>query len=1074
MNVSKKTVAIAVAAGMVFGGAGTVVMPTVAVAQSLDFKPGELEKLTETRNAAKKLIGGKFKVVDGVEYSLNTRADAAWLESIDATLSFMTSAEPIVKGTNSEFVNGLVLVQPGQQVLKDGSIKTKDGTWVKTQTEDSTGFFKFKQDDQSRELEYADLIQNTLQYSYDVSESGKLSIRRILPAQNVGAQSYRDAFIQDGVGMLGYEAIFKVSPDKNTPIVYDVSQMIPRGYDVKFFSHLGSEALNSETADVANQPGGSWSYDESAGTITFTPNKGLNAPQSISTNVAVGRKGDDIERMIEGGNRIFKRAVFIASTKLGKVDVPKREMQWNADRTLATASVTKQEVQAALEKRLAHYYGSEYAGRLALSDNLSFSYDSDSCIASLEQNATQMEGFGQFCPKSSEKVSGVGEWSLDFDKDSKSYVLSFKPEPGFKGQATAPTLFGNEITTLTYSPATGRSALYRNEEPLYAKIAKSHSDYLDIWRIPVVEYTITAVEEKPTTPPTPPTPAPTCDACAELKALKPRVDALEKKVNDAATKQDHADLRTEIDHLIQEGNASQEQLKTIEDRVRNLEDRVNLVHETANNAQDTANLAIEQIKTERNRIDQLVKDVDAVKNDVKKAQQTADNAIAQSNATKTQLDNLQKQLDTEKARIDKNESEIKRLEGEITKTNAELAKQTKRVDELLKVVADQKIRLDNLQNGLNEANKRLDQYKADFDALVERVTKNEKDTSWLALVVAQHEKELQAARDAIAAANDLIAQLRVDVDAARKAAEMAQMTADQAIKEIAAERERVDALTARVDENEKALADARAIADQALANANANEKEIAAANEHVTTLENELKQLKHELAMALLVLHRHEQAIDALGERITEVETNLKAEIAVERERVDTLVKRVDAQQVEIDMIAKRLKDHEARIKKLESQVDVHELMRCTVDKSSATVLSLAALAIPLALLSTVSLPTGPANQIAQANTQLQKQMGMYNEQLASAISGLSQGGNPLAGLGAVVATLVAVGIGYNAYSECAANQNTTPIIGGSSSNGSSMRIDDLESVPAKVERGVGLFQRIADRVQKTMSDLGI
>lgn len=1058
MSFSKKTMAIAVAAGMAIGGVPAVV-PSVAYAQANTSEKANYDSFIA--KAEKRLGKTNLEKTNGILYA-KSRLKGDWLNlndggKIQVIYGAITTYDAFKNASQFDVQPGrIVLVQNGQSLEKDGSVKTRDGVWKKVKPSSEEGVdhpyvFKFEQSDKTKELDYPDLIVNTLTYLVDNGGS-EYEAKVHVPFQNTDNELYGPN-VQQGINpKASMQALPRYADGKSETIKFDLSQIVPEGWDAQFVSrHESGQSINKV-------PSGEWSYDSKSGIASFKLNGGLKYPQSPAMLIQVGPKGSSPAQMHTLGTSLFDSAAFYAGARPKNRDIPTLEMKWNDDRTRATLTISEDEVEKRSVESLTEYYGKEFAEKFTLPE-LSIGLKLEECMTALNDGSIDIENVGSiYCDIDGEK-SSEGEWSLKHDEGAKTYEISFTPSPEFKGTAKSPLMFGIDGGSYGFTPVVNTTS--RRE--IYHGFPDSLKDFVDIQRIPLFNTSITAVEEQPT-----------CDACAEIKALKPRVEALEKAVADSATKDDIKKIHEEIDRLIKEGNASEEQFKTIETRVKNLEERLNLVHDTANSAQDLANEAIRQIGVERARIDELVKNVDSVKTDVKKAQETADKAVEQLNETKTKLSHLQKQLDRERARIDKNESEIKRLEDEIAATNLELTKQTDRVDHLYKVVADQETRLNNLQKSLDEANARIDQLKTDFDDLVERVTKNETDLFWLAAVVAQHEKELQDARDAIAAANELIAQLRIDVDEAREMAESAQMTADQAIKEVAEVRERIDALTKRVEDNEAALAEARKIADQALSNSETNAQEIATAKERVTALESDLARLKHELAYALLVLHKHEQAIDALGDKVTEVEENLKAEIAVERERADALAKRIEAQQVEIDLIAQRVKDHEARIKKLESQVDVHELMRCTVEKSSATVLPLAALAIPLALLSTVSLPEGPANQIAQANTQLQKQMGMYNEQLASAISGLNQGGNPLAGLGAVVATLVAVGIGYNAYSECAANQNTTPIIGGSSSNGSSMRIDDLESVPAKVERGVGLFQRIADRVQKTMSDLGI
>lgn len=582
----------------------------------------------------------------------------------------------------------------------------------------------------------------------------------------------------------------------------------------------------------------------------------------------------------------------------------------------------------------------------------------------------------------------------------------------------------------------------------------------------------------------------TCDACAEIDKLKGRVSNLEGKVKDLATKSDISDIQKQLNEMKESGGISQNRLVELTTRINELETRINEVHETANNAQKTANEAIKQIATERERVNEIVKDIENVKKGIKTAQDTANQAVKQSDELKKQADDLQRQLDIERSRIDKNESEIKRLESELKKTNDELKKHTKRIDDLYKKVAEHGKRLDTLQKELGKTNKRIDELKTEFDELVKRVEKNETDLFWLAAVVAQHEKELAEARDAIKRANDLIAELRIDVDEAREIAENAQLAADKAREEIAAERARVDAITVRVDALENELSEARKVADQALSNSEANAQEIDAAKARIASLETELKDLKGQLAAALTVLYKHEKAIDALGDKITEVEAQLKEEIKIERERINKLNERIDAQQVQIKSLATQLDDHDARLKNLEGRVDTHELMRCTVEKSSARVLPLAALAIPMGLLATM----GSNPHVAQANTNLQKQLGIYNEQLAGAMAGLNANGNPLAGLGAVIASLVAISIGYEAYSSCATDQGADPIqvfprrkgepVGNSADKGSldadtvSQSVDrrvssiDVENLEKVTNESLNTIERIVKKAQEFFDTL--
>lgn len=313
-------------------------------------------------------------------------------------------------------------------------------------------------------------------------------------------------------------------------------------------------------------------------------------------------------------------------------------------------------------------------------------------------------------------------------------------------------------------------------------------------------------------------------------------------------------------------------------------------------------------------------------------------------------------------------------------------------------------RVKDLENEVANLEKQLEEEKAKSNADREKIAKLE--------------AELKAAKDALKVAQDA-------AKAAQDTANNAQDTANQALKDLAkergriddltkdlaTERARVDDLTKRADKAEKDLADARKRVDALEKENKAQQGQIDQARKDITTLKTEADRLGKELEaakkrVATLEKENKEQAaaIDALKKQNADQQGQidaLKKENATQQKQINTLRTDLTKAEKRISTLETQLRETQAELAAVSARLGVVEdrlntgLGKC-IDTLGGGLLAIVPIIAVLATAANHVQMPGVQAQLTQA----QKQMGVYNPQLADFM--YKNAGALVAGAGAI------------------------------------------------------------------------
>mgnify|MGYP002711906569 CR=1 FL=1 len=194
----------------------------------------------------------------------------------------------------------------------------------------------------------------------------------------------------------------------------------------------------------------------------------------------------------------------------------------------------------------------------------------------------------------------------------------------------------------------------------------------------------------------------------------------------------------------------------------------------------------------------------------------------------------------------------------------------------------------------------------------------------------------------------------------------------------------------------------------------------------LSDLRDDLKQLNTRVEKLEEDSERHEKEITKLKEQIERLDGEIKridGELGDLRDRMDDAEKRLDIIEGDIRTIKGDISKLDARVTDLEARVTDLETSRDAWAKCYSGISMLAmplALATPLYALSQAHLPG-----VEAMNTQIQKQLGVYNEQLARM---WSQHGDILGVASAVVGIAATIGAIAHISNECR-NYNETAAV---------------------------------------------
>lgn len=298
------------------------------------------------------------------------------------------------------------------------------------------------------------------------------------------------------------------------------------------------------------------------------------------------------------------------------------------------------------------------------------------------------------------------------------------------------------------------------------------------------------------------------------------------------------------------------------------------------------------------------------------------------------------------------------------------------VEEIKKDLDDAEDKVKDLQEQLDEEKKKSD---ANRDKIAELTTELEKAKT-----------DLENTKDALKRAQDA-------AEAAQDAANNAQETANQALEDLAKERERVNDLTERADKAEKDLKDARERVAALEKENDAQQEQIDQARKDVKDLQGKTKKLRTDLEAA-------KKRVSTLEEQNKKQQGQIDAlvkENKTQQSQIDALKKQNKGQQKQIDGLKAGLRDANKKITALETDLaltkielaevsgrlaEVEDRLNTGLGKCVGTIGGSLAALVPAVLLA--SQFTGGTNipQVDNSVAQFQRQLGMFNPQLAQVI----------------------------------------------------------------------------------------
>lgn len=379
---------------------------------------------------------------------------------------------------------------------------------------------------------------------------------------------------------------------------------------------------------------------------------------------------------------------------------------------------------------------------------------------------------------------------------------------------------------------------------------------------------------------------------------------------------------------------------------------------------------------------------------VNEAKKEAGDAKREADKANNRATQLEKDLAAEKARNDADQQKIAKLEKDLAQAKKDAADAAKRAEDAAKKAQSEVDALEKVVADL-KANQAADREK-----------------------IAGLEKQLQDAKDGLKRAQDA-------ATAAQNAATAAQNTANQALadlakerkrvddlnKDLATERARVDDLTKRADKAEKDLTDARKRVDVLEKENKAQQGQIDQARKDITALRTEADRLGKELdaatkRVATLEKENKEQAaaIEALQKENTKQQgeiDGLKKENAAQQKQIDTLRSDLTKAEKRVSTLETQLRETQDALAAVSARLGVVEsrlgtgLGKC-IDTLGGGLLAVVPIIAVLATAANhVQIP-GVQEQLTQA----QKQMGVYNPQLADFMQ--KNAGALVAGAGAI------------------------------------------------------------------------
>lgn len=379
---------------------------------------------------------------------------------------------------------------------------------------------------------------------------------------------------------------------------------------------------------------------------------------------------------------------------------------------------------------------------------------------------------------------------------------------------------------------------------------------------------------------------------------------------------------------------------------------------------------------------------------VNEAKKEAEDAKREADKANDRATQLEKDLAAEKARNDADAQKIAKLESDLAQAKKDAADAAKRAEDAAKKAQSEVDALEKVVADL-KANQAADREK-----------------------IAGLEKQLQDAKDGLKRAQDA-------AKAAQDTANNAQNTANQALadlakerkrvddltKDLATERARVDDLTKRADKAEKDLADARKRVDALEKENKAQQGQIDQARKDITALRTEADRLGKELEAATkrvtaLEKENKEQAaaIDALKKQNADQQgqiDTLKKENTTQQKQIDTLRADLTKTEKRVSTLETQLRETQAELNAVSARLGVVEdrlntgLGKC-IDTLGGGLLAVVPIIAVLATAANHVQVPGVQEQLTQA----QKQMGVYNPQLADFMQ--KNAGALVAGAGAI------------------------------------------------------------------------
>ena len=406
--------------------------------------------------------------------------------------------------------------------------------------------------------------------------------------------------------------------------------------------------------------------------------------------------------------------------------------------------------------------------------------------------------------------------------------------------------------------------------------------------------------------------------------------------------------------------------------------------------------------------------------------------LKETAASKEELAKLQHELDKHTEQLADHEQRLAELEAngatrdDIAALEKDIADNKAAIDGITEQITTIITRVETLEKGVADNTAGIENLKKDFDDVTNQVEKNTGD-------IANNSNDIADLRDKVVTNTQEIMDLK------EKAATKEQLL--EVVKQVENHEKRITDLEnqgANKDELAKTQAELDELKDKLAelenkaatkADVDKLEREIAEHADKIAVLETETSELKTQLnELTTVVAERFEKvterisaletradetdkALEGLGARVTELEVsiqNIKADITKLGDRIDGI-------EVKIVDLTKRVESLEVSD---ERHNRIHEAQaKCY---SGASVVGIAALlAAPLLMLA-----SGAGNG-SQMNTDIQKQLGIFNPEMAK---WMAENQSVLQALGAVAGLAATLGLLSYAANQCSDYNRTEEV----------------------------------------------